>query len=489
MVDADWRHPAWQGFVRGVAALEVVGKSGGDGDDELLYRRANSERHSDAFMGRPAAAVRPTRAETAAWAARRALAAVSAVEALDGKLPGQPLACSLRKERGWLRARPLSPSEQRTVVFTVRGTHFAATLSQTASLARDLDDLIAGRPGRRFKPVGTAGGEQPPNAAVAVCLDVLRRDEARHAHRLCWGDDGRPGAHRRVGGPWLGVVATPDAELVTTCHMAVDGFGHVLLTDRILPEVQRGGEWSAARLARAGPAPLAGGDDPATGLAWRFLSDGAGRFREQAYATGIALARFYRRGGRALAGRRYSPPFVVPVAPGSRGDPDRRRRRVVHGLISVRRRGHGFESFESFARRLGSWLATERAGQGLLTRTTAAVSRAPLPNRLKRLCLSTHHGARRPVPPIEALSGRACLSSIRVPAGVRPGPPLIAASLSTLLPTADDPRGSVTLTLVHHDEGVTVTAFGTGLAGTNAGAETFLELWLEALAGVVIRLI
>ena len=556
----------------GVAVLEAVGRSGDDGDRHL-HHCANSGPHSDTFMGRPfasrterasvrgrasgaeiasvmgcasdawgeAATAHPTgsRAATAIWAAQRAAAAVSAVEALDGTLPGQPLACCLRRERGWVRARPLSAEERRTVVFTVRGTHFAAALSpeatlpdgtvpdagsagpgptttvagagtppSLASLARDLGDLIAGRPGRRFRAVG--GREGPPAAAVAVCLDVMSREEARHAHRLCWGRDRRRVVGRSTGGPWLGVVATPEAELVTTCHAAVDGFGHLLLTDRILgaaPLGRRGGAsgaWGDGRAGgnrgragssdgRAGSSDArAGGNGngearPTTGLAWRFLPDGAFRFREQAYAMGIALERFYGRGGHAPANRRHTPSFVVPIAPGAPDDPERARRRVVHGVLSVRRDGTGFESFDSFGRRLASWLTAERAGRGLLTRTSTAVARAPLPRRLKQLCLSSHHGARGPIPPVEALSGRARLSLIRMPAGLGPAPPLIAASLPTLLPTDDDPRGSVTLTLVHHAQGVTVAAFGVGLAGTDSGAEAFLELWLEALAEVPSR--
>ena len=476
-----------------------------------------------------AATAHPTgsRAATVIWAAQRAAAAVSAVEALDGTLPGQPLACCLRRERGWVRARPLSAEGRRTVVFTVRGTHFAAALSpeatlpdagsagpgppttvagagtppSLASLARDLGELIAGRPGRRFRAVG--GREGPPAAAVAVCLDVLSREDARHAHRLCWGRDRRRVVGRSTGGPWLGVVATPEAELVTTCHAAVDGFGHLLLTDRILGAAPLGrrcgasGAWGDGRAG--GNRGRAGSSDdwasgsgngeaqPATGLAWRFLPDGAFRFREQAYATGIALERFYGRGGHAPANRRHTPSFVVPIAPGAPDDPERARRRVVHGVLSVRRDGTGFESFDSFGRRLASWLATERAERGLLTRTSTAVARAPLPRRLKQLCLSSHHGARGPIPPVEALSGRARLSLIRMPAGLGPAPPLIAASLPTLLPTDADPRGSVTLTLVHHAQGVTVAAFGVGLAGTDSGAEAFLELWLEALAEVPSR--
>ncbi len=38
------------------------------------------------------------------------------------------------------------------------------------------------------------------------------------------------------------------------------------------------------------------------------------------------------------------------------------------------------------------------------------------------------------------------------------------------------------MTLIHHQAGCTVSALGSGLASTSAGAEAFLEIWLEELA-------
>ena len=485
VVDVDRTHVAWWGLTWGIALLEGLSKDEVTEAHRTLYHTANGGPHSDTFMGRPRTERDPR--TDAEWGAASAFRALGAIDALDGRLPGQALRVGLAWRGRWLSIESLSGPAARSVIFTIGERDYLARLEGDSPhartrLAQALDDLIRGARPSGFSRLRDERTRRTPLAAsVAVCLDVLHHDEGRHAHRRTW---------RGGGGPWLGVVRTPEMEIVTTCHLVVDGLGHALLTDRILET--RGEPGPEGRTARAGHAgsraeppthrrrrartPLL-----STGVAWRYLPEGAGRFPAQAYATGIALDRFYGRGGHAPHRPAFTPSFTVPVAPGQ-GD-DRRMRRVLHGLLSVRKTEDGYETFEDFQERLGPWLARERGARGPLTRIASAVARSPLPARLKHLSLSNHHGPHPRIPSVEALSGRARLSSLRFPEA----PPvalLIAASLPTLLPTPADPRGGIVLTLIHHQAGTTVTAFGTGRAGTGDGAEAFLDLWLRTLGTV-----
>ena len=483
VVDVDESHVGWWGLAWGVALLEGLGGGATTEAHRTLYHRANGGPHSDTFMGRPR---NPSaRVRDAEWASEMAFRALHACEVLDGRLPGQALRVHLAWRGRWLAIEPLPEAARRAVIFTVGGRHYRAHLEADAPaarirLARSLEALAARRPAPGFRSVSEEMGE-PLMAAAAVSLDTLHHDRARHTHRRCW---------QAGGGPWLGVARTPDLDVVTTCHLVVDGLGHALLTDLILPEPSepaRGHLPEEATPAAASPArrlPTRPVGTPATGVAWRYLAEGAGRFDAQAYVTGMVLDEFYGRGGHAAPSPAFTPSFTVPVAPGD--DEERRMRRVLHGLLSVRRQDRGYEPFDSFKERLGTWLAQERAASGVLTRIASAVARSPLPRPLKHLALSNHHGPHERIPSVEALSGRARLSALRFPADApgTHGAPLVAASLPTLLPTPQDPRGGVVLTLVHHDSGTTVTAFGTGRAGTASGAEAFLDLWLRTLRRV-----
>lgn len=85
------------------------------------------------------------------------------------------------------------------------------------------------------------------------------------------------------------------------------------------------------------------------------------------------------------------------------------------------------------------------------------------------------------VPAIEVLAGRACLSSLGFAPGELPTIPLYAASGPALDSSSADPRGGVVLTVIRGVGRSTVTVSGTGLAGTEAGAQAFLLEWMEGL--------
>jgi hypothetical protein len=167
------------------------------------------------------------------------------------------------------------------------------------------------------------------------------------------------------------------------------------------------------------------------------------------------------------------------VAPGALHDPERRRRRVVHALLSVRMEQGRFEPLERFRERLPAILERERAGMGLLTRIHQAVSRAPAPIAVKRRMYSRAVIPRSWFPATEALAGRAGLSLLRFAAGEEPALPLYAVSASAPDPSPADPRGSSVLTIVPSPTGLALTVCGTGATGTEAGARALLERWLE----------
>jgi hypothetical protein len=93
-------------------------------------------------------------------------------------------------------------------------------------------------------------------------------------------------------------------------------------------------------------------------IAWSELPSPAPRALALAYALGRLL---HRHAGKPDA--RLSPTFQIPVAPGSRTDPLRVRRRVVPALASVRFEAGQPEPFEAFAARTADLLAREAGGE------------------------------------------------------------------------------------------------------------------------------
>ncbi len=424
--------PRWWLLAGGAAVAETA-------PPRAVYVKCDADPEADTFLGHAA----PPPRDPIADAISRARAARTALRELDGLLPDQPLAVTLR-QRG---ETVLDPSALEAAAFAAGDRVLVARLDDP-SLPGQLAALIAGAPPR------PAPGPVP---FVCVSLGGEPIETARHAHRRAW-RDGR--------GPWLGLGRAGDLATVSTCHLVVDGYGHARIAARIA-------ELCPPGLAPPGPAgapalpPLATipGAIP-LGVAWRELPAPAPRALPLAYALGVSL---HRRAGRRDA--RFSPTFQIPVAPGRRDDPVRRRRRTVPAAFSVRFEDGTPEPYAAFEARARAILEREAEGRGLISRLLAAARAAPAPLAWKRRGMSAHR-PRWLDRFAEVIGGRACLSRIRVDAPIAP---TCAVSWPSRLATAADPLGACVITVVDDGARAAITACGSGLAGTAADAAALLD--------------
>jgi hypothetical protein len=486
LTDVDWRDPSWWGFAGGALALRILADRGAQRDrdrDRHLYLAANGGPRSDNYMGRDAKPPDDA-AHAIAQAVTRGTAALETLAALDGTLPDQPLRVALADEAGWLRRRAVDGIDRRVAFVLPSGCYTGELTPDTeAAVATALGAILAGRDAapvalRRIDPES----REPTPAAVAVAVGIHAVHLIQHAHRRAW---------TAGGGPWLGVGDAPPIEAVTTCHVVVDGYGHARVTSEIFDRVRRdpGALIAAARLGLGGvPAPVPRLPAPAgaapLSFAGRALSADIGGFPEQSYAFGRALERTFRAHLPDAARKQasHSPTFQVPVAPGDPGDAERRKRRVVHALVALQMSRGAFEPFADYRARLRPLLTRELAADGLLPQLSLGIARSPLPLRVRRWLLQSRHRTHKRMPPYEVITGRGRFSSMRFPRGERPAAPLYAVSSPTLLVTPDDPLGAVVLSLIHHNDGVTATAAGTGVVGTDDTAAAFLDTWCEEIA-------
>jgi hypothetical protein len=456
----DWRNPLWWALTASAAA--ALGRP-----PQAGYLASDAEPRADTFMGWPVPAP-GTAADAIADAIVRAHAAARALADLDGELPDQPLAVTLATGDG---AAAVRSTDVRRVAFVVGDRAFLARLADRPGddgpLAAALARAAAGAPGA---PLVAIDGRSCP-AAIAVVLGDQPAATCRHQHRRAW---------TAGGGPWLGLGRAGDLATVSTCHLVVDGYGHAWLTARIAA----GADDARASLARAAAAATALPPLPALavaqplGVAWRHLPR-LPRFAAVAHALGRVL---HADEGQPAAV--CSPTFQVPVAPGDRSDPLRRRRRVVPALLSVRfPDGDGSpEPLAALADRADAIVRREAAGAGLMSRLLDAARAAPAPLAWKRRMVGA--GAR----PLlfasitRVLGGRACLSMLRLGAEIAGAPPLVAVSSPGLLPSILDAAGSTVLTAIGDDRGATLTASGCGHTGDAAAAEAFLDRLLARLA-------
>jgi hypothetical protein len=451
LAEVDWR---WWLVAAAAAAAEPFPARAG-------YVKRDADPGADALLGHAA----PPPSDPIADAIARARAARTALRELDGALPEQPLAVTLREGRQTV----LEPSALDTAAFAVGDRVLVADLGDPALPAR-LAALVAGAP-----PAATT--DPPPAAAVPFVCVSLGDDPlevARHAHRRGW---------RAGRGPWLGLGRAGGLATCSTCHLVVDGYGHTRIAGRIAELVERapsgpGGAAGGITTPRPPPLPLpplapVPGAIPLA-AAWRELPVPAPRVLPLTYALGVIL---HRQLGRPDAP--FSPTLQVPVAPGRLGgDPLRRRRRVISAAVSVRFQGGVPEPYAAFEARARDILHREAEGAGLVSRLISAVRAVPAPVAWKRRGI----GASRP-PWLdrfaEVLGGRASLSRIRVDA---PLPPTCAVSPPPRLATASDPLGACVITIVDDGARAAITACGSGLAGTAADAAALLDELLESFA-------
>jgi len=442
----------WWLLAGGAAAVEPWGEQGD-------YVISDATPTGDTFIGYPC----PAPADPVADAIVRARAARTALRELDGELPAQPLAITLRTRH--VAPRPANGGQRSTDHHTGGAAIAVPSALDVAAFAIGrhcvfgelddpaLDDAIA----------AVLAGATPlpwhgPTPFVCVSVGEDPIATARHAHRRAW----RDGA-----GPWLGVGRAAGLATVSTCHLAVDGYGHARITGRIAELVQRHARPPVDAIVP--PLPPIPGAIP-LGVGWRALPQRAPRALPLAYALGRVL---HQAVGRRDA--KFSPTFQIPIAPGDRDDTLRIRRRVVAGVVSVRFDDGTPEPYEVFAERARLVLAREAAGHGLTTRLIAAARAAPAPLAWKRKSIGATR-ARWLDRFAEVIGGRACLSKITVDALL---PASCAVSSPARLATPTDPLGGCVITILEDRDRSAITACGSGLAGTSTSATALIDQILE----------
>ncbi|MBK7537892.1 MAG: hypothetical protein IPI49_21465 [Myxococcales bacterium] len=201
-------------------------------------------------------------------------------------------------------------------------------------------------------------------------------------------------------------------------------------------------------------------------IAWRALPRPAPRLVPLAYRLGRIL---HHHAGHPTAA--FSPTIQIPVARGSKEDPQRLRRRIVSATISVRFQDGAPEPFSAFEPRVRDIFTREAAERGLVSRLLAAASAIPVPLSWKRKSIS----AQRPrwlETFAEVIGGRALLSRIALEL---PAPPLCAVSSPARLASPTDPFGGCVITLVDDGHHGVITVCGSGFVGTPPAAAALLD--------------
>lgn len=425
--------PRWWLLAGGAAVAERAPARAG-------YIIADAEPTADTFLGH----VSPAPADPFADAIARARAARTAIRELDGTLPDQPLAVTIAEHGGRAVTRPSSL------------THAAFAIGDRCVVA-DLDTVTS------EQLLQGSDVSATPFVCVSIGDDPIAT--ARHGHRRAW-----------VGGagPWLGLGRSGELATVSTCHMVVDGYGHARLAARIAELCPaRPGTSPELFIGQPGQlAPVPGGIP--LGIAWRELAYPPPRVVPLAYALGRIL---HRAAGRPDAP--FSPTFQIPVAPGERDDPMRRRRRVIQPSFSVRFFAGEPEPLAAFEARTRDRLDREARGTGLTARLLAAARAAPAPLAWKRRTMSVHR-PRWLDRFAEVIGGRACLSRIRLDV---PLAPTCAVSSPARLVTSSDPLGGCVITILDDGTRSAITACGSGLAGSPSAAAALIDELLEVAIG------
>lgn len=409
---------------------------------KAMYLACDAEPDADTMMLFRAAPL----ANPVTDAIARANAARTALREIDGTLPGQPLAVTVKRSDGAVTV----PSALDVAAFAA-GSHCLVTRLDDPLLPQQLTELLAGK-----RPTPWVGAV--PFVTVSIGDDATAT--ARHGHRRAWS---------QAGGPWLGLGQAGPWAVVSTCHLVVDGYGHARLTTRIaelMAAATQDSISSAPQTEHAIPALATFAAAVPLVIVWRELQAPTPRLIPLAYRLGILL---HQRLGRSDA--RFSPTMQIPVARGHKDDPLRLRRRIVSATTSVRFASGQPEPFAQFESRLRGVFAREAAGTGLVSRLLAAAAAVPVPLAWKRQSIGVH---RRPW--LEAIAdtigGRALLSRIALDFAA---PPLAAVSSPSRLASAHDPFGGCVITLVDDGNNGMLTLCGTGFVGDVAQSTAILD--------------
>lgn len=407
------------------------------------YVSSDAEPASDTFIGH--ASEMPH--DVVADAIARAHAARRTIEKLDGALPDQPLAITLERTDAGAR---VVDSELACAAFAVGDRSWIAPIAERIedehALAADLRAVLAGQAPRTLTPLGTG-----PAPFVCITIGEEPGATARHAHRRAWNER---------GGPWLGLSRADGMAITTTCHLAVDGYGHARLAARITElahhlaeRVPHDGNGHALAAPRPAPVP----DGVPLRYSWRAVPPGL-RSLPLAYALGQTL---HRLAGDRTA--RFSPTFQIPVSPGAVDDVKRLRRRVLPAIASVRFEHGAPEPFDAFAARTKRVLAREAAGNGVMSRMHQALRAIPTPLVWKRRAMAAERPGWLDTFGL-VLGGRGCVSRIELDV---PSPAACAVSSPSRMASDLDPLGGSVVTVVDDGERAAITLCGTGAAAAS----------------------
>ena len=330
----------------------------------------------------------------------RARAARTAIRELDGTLPDQPLAVTVRSAPNGAIAEP---SALDTAAFAIGDALLVREPRRPCPARGRSRPRCAANRIRRCAAPGSG-----PVPFVCITLGDEPLATARHGHRRAW---------TSAGGPWLGLGRAGDLAIVSTCHLILDGYAHARLAARISgrcivlsvrPSGKREERDMRPRLECAIPLDVT----------WRELTAASGRFHSPTHSAASCT--------RSPAGSdaRFSPTVQMPVAPGAPDDPLRRRRRVVPAIVSVRFDRGVPEPLAEFTARARAALAREASGAGLTSMLLAAARATPAPLAWKRRALGV--GRPRWLEPVaDLIGGRGCVSRIVLDV---PSPPACAVS-------------------------------------------------------------
>jgi hypothetical protein len=440
---ADVRDPRWWLLVGAAAVDWGVGAS---------YVLSDAEPASDTFIGH----VSPTPDDVVAEAIARAHAARQAIRELDGTLPDQPLATIIELAGASARA---VPSSLDTVAFAIGSRCLIAHLHDHIEGEHALAEKLAAAVAELGSDPFAVPLWSDPAPFVCVTLGDEPAPTARHGHRRAWTER---------SGPWLGLSRTNGMAIASTCHLAVDGYGHARLAARIHAlTAELVARAPSVPLTRALPSPAPVTGSIALGITWGETPPGM-RALHVAYALGCAL---HRRAGDRNAP--FSPTFQIPIAPGVRDDPARLRKRVIPAIASVRFDGGTPEPYDRFAARTKEIIAREAAGGGIASRLYASMQAVPAPLAWKRSAMAAKRAGwldRFAT----VIGGRGCVSKMVLDA---PSPPSCAVSSPARLATTEDPLGGCVVTIIDDGSRAAITLCGSG----EVAAADMLDELLAAL--------